>query len=141
MSPAALREVLLPTNPASSTTEWFVSTLISCALVRSSAVSADFTLPVRAASSVDSPVVRAELSVYRRAGLDPILWPRSAGSFPGYVFTDAPLKLPVAHFGLGHGSGAHAPDEYYVIESTNPKVQGFDGAVRSFVDYLHELAS
>ena len=59
---------------------------------------------------------------------------------PGYVFTGEPLKLASGHFGLGHGSGAHAPDEYYVIESTNPKVQGFDGAVMSFVEYLYELA-
>jgi acetylornithine deacetylase/succinyl-diaminopimelate desuccinylase-like protein len=50
------------------------------------------------------------------------------------------LKLPAGHFGLGHGSGAHAPDEYYVIESTNPKVQGMDGAVLSFAQYLYELA-
>ena len=49
-------------------------------------------------------------------------------------------SLASGHFGLGHGSGAHAPDEYYVIESTNPKVQGFDGAVMSFVEYLYELA-
>jgi hypothetical protein len=27
-----------------------------------------------------------------------------------------------------------------VIESSNPKVRGWDGAVRSFVDYLYELA-
>jgi len=45
------------------------------------------------------------------------------------------------HFGLGHGSGAHAPDEYFVIESSNPKVMGWDGAVRSYVDYLYELGS
>ena len=50
-------------------------------------------------------------------------------------------RLAAGHFGLGHGSGAHAPDEYYVIESTNPKVQGIDGAVRSYVEYLYELAS
>jgi len=56
------------------------------------------------------------------------------------VFTVQPLKLASGHFGLGHGSGAHAPDEYYVIESANPKVQGFDGAVLSFVQYLYELA-
>ena len=80
------------------------------------------------------------MAVYKRAGIDPLLWPRNAGSYPGYVFTDPPLKLAAAHFGLGHGSGAHAPDEYFVVESTNPKVSGFDGAVRSFVDYLHELA-
>ena len=91
-------------------------------------------------TSSDAAVIRAEMAVYRRAGLDPFLWPRNAGSYPGYVFTDAPLKLPSGHFGLGHGSGAHAPDEYLVIESSNPKVEGLDGAVRSFVDYLHELA-
>jgi acetylornithine deacetylase/succinyl-diaminopimelate desuccinylase-like protein len=91
-------------------------------------------------TSADAAVIRAETAVYKRAGLDPFLWPRNAGSYPGYVFTDAPLKLPSGHFGLGHGSGAHAPDEYFVIESSNPKVSGFDGAVRSFVDYLHELA-
>ena len=88
----------------------------------------------------DAQVIRAEMSVYRRAGLDPVLLPRNAGSYPGYVFTGEPLKLPAAHFGLGHGSGAHAPDEYFVIESSTPKVRGWDGAVRSFVDYLHELA-
>ena len=64
----------------------------------------------------------------------------NAGSYPGYVFTGEPVKLPAGHFGLGHGSGAHAPDEYYVIESANPKIQGFDGAVMSFVQYLYELA-
>ncbi len=91
-------------------------------------------------TSADAAVIRAEMAVYKRAGIDPLLWPRNAGSYPGYVFTDPPLTLGTAHFGLGHGSGAHAPDEYFVIESTNPKVSGFDGAVRSFVDYLHELA-
>ncbi len=89
----------------------------------------------------DSGLIRAQLSVYRRAGLDPVLWPRSAGSWPGYVFTGEPLRLPAGHFGLGHGSGAHAPDEYYVIESSNSKVQGMDGAALSFVEYLFELAT
>src|SRR6266536_5547628 len=81
----------------------------------------------------DAAVIRAQTAVYRRFGIDPILWPRNAGSWPGYVFTGEPLRLPAGHFGLGHGSGAHAPDEYYVIESTTPKIQGFDGATRSFV--------
>jgi len=48
--------------------------------------------------------------------------------------------LPASHFGLGHGNGAHAPDEYYLIESSNPKVQGMDGAVLSHIEYLYELA-
>ncbi|HMC58706.1 MAG TPA: M20/M25/M40 family metallo-hydrolase [Candidatus Solibacter sp.] len=87
-----------------------------------------------------SSLIQAQAAVYRRHGLDPVFWPRLAGSWPGYVFTGEPLKLPAGHFGLGHGSGAHAPDEYYVIESANPKVQGIDGAVRSQVEYLYELA-
>jgi len=85
-------------------------------------------------------VIRAEEAVYHRAGIDPILLPRNAGSWPGYVFTGEPLKLAASHFGLGHGNGAHAPDEYYVIESSNPKVQGIDGAVKSYVEYLFEVA-
>ena len=76
----------------------------------------------------------------KQAGIDPILWPRSAGSYPGYIFTGDPLNLASAHYGLGHGSGAHAPDEYFVIESSNPEVRGWDGAVLSYVEYLYELA-
>ena len=85
-------------------------------------------------------LIQAQMDVLRRVGLKPMLWPRNAGSYPGFVFTDPPLSLASGHFGLGHGSGAHAPDEYYVIESSNPAVRGYDGAVMSFVDYLHELA-
>lgn len=89
----------------------------------------------------DSLVVRAETTVYQRLGIDPILWPRTAGSWPGYVFTGPPLRLPAVQFGLGHGGGAHAPNEYYVIDSTNPRIAGLDGAVRSHVEYVYELAS
>ncbi|HYW43642.1 MAG TPA: M20/M25/M40 family metallo-hydrolase [Bryobacteraceae bacterium] len=87
-----------------------------------------------------SSLIKAQAAVYRRNGLDPVFWPRLAGSWPGYGFTGEPLKLPAGHFGLGHGNGAHAPDEYYVIDSANPRIQGIDGAVRSQVEYLYELA-
>jgi len=89
----------------------------------------------------NSALIQAQAAVYRRNGIDPVFWPRLAGSWPGYVFTGEPLGLPAGHFGLGHGNGAHAPDEYLVIESANPKVQGFDGGVRSQVEYLYELAA
>jgi acetylornithine deacetylase/succinyl-diaminopimelate desuccinylase-like protein len=92
------------------------------------------------ATSKDSALIQEQLATYKNFGIDPLLWPRNAGSYPGYVFTGEPLKLAAGHFGLGHGSGAHAPDEYYVIESTNPKIQGIDGAVMSFVEYLYQLA-
>ncbi len=91
-------------------------------------------------TSKDAPLIQAQVAVLRRAGIEPVLWPRNAGSYPGFAFTDAPLRLASGHFGLGHGSGAHAPDEYYVIESSNPALQGFDGATMSFVEYLYELA-
>jgi acetylornithine deacetylase/succinyl-diaminopimelate desuccinylase-like protein len=91
-------------------------------------------------TDANSRLIQAQLAVLRRGGLDPLLWPRLAGSYPGFVFTQPPLSLPSGHFGLGHGGGAHAPDEFFVIESSNPKVQGFDGAVMSYVDYLYELS-
>jgi acetylornithine deacetylase/succinyl-diaminopimelate desuccinylase-like protein len=88
----------------------------------------------------DAPLIQAQLAVLRGRGHDPLLWPRNAGSYPGFAFTDPPLSLPSGHFGLGHGSGAHAPNEYFVIESENPKVEGFDGAALSYAEYLAALA-
>jgi acetylornithine deacetylase/succinyl-diaminopimelate desuccinylase-like protein len=89
---------------------------------------------------LSSELIQKQLATYRAYGIDPVLAPRLAGSYPGWVFTGAPLNLPAGHFGLGHGAGQHAPDEYYLIDSTNPKVTGYDDAVRSLVDYLYELA-
>ncbi|HET7536905.1 MAG TPA: peptidase dimerization domain-containing protein, partial [Candidatus Didemnitutus sp.] len=88
----------------------------------------------------DARLIQAEVAVLKRAGIEPVLWPRQAGSFPGFIFSEAPLNLATGHFGLGFGGGAHAPDEFYVIESTNPKVQGYDGAAASYVDLFYELA-
>ena len=87
-----------------------------------------------------SRLIQTQLATYRKLGAEPLLWPRAAGSWPGYLFTNAPLNLPAGHFGMGNGTGAHAPDEYYLIESTNPQVQGLDGAVASFVEYLYALS-
>jgi len=88
----------------------------------------------------DAKLVKGMMATYHQAGIDPLLWPRLAGSWPGVTFTGAPLKLAAGQFGLGHGAGAHAPDEYWLIESASPKVAGMDGAVRSFVDLFYALA-
>jgi acetylornithine deacetylase/succinyl-diaminopimelate desuccinylase-like protein len=88
----------------------------------------------------DSRLIQSQVAVYRAAGVEPVLWPRLAGSWPGYLFTGAPLNLPAGHFGLGHGARAHAPDEYYLIDSQNPKLSGYREAVKSYVDYLYQLA-
>jgi acetylornithine deacetylase/succinyl-diaminopimelate desuccinylase-like protein len=92
-------------------------------------------------TAADAPIIGAMLAVLRRGGIDPVLLPRLAGSYPGYVFTNPPVSLAAGHYGLGHGSGAHAPDEYFVIEPSNPQVSSWDGAVASHVAYLYELAS
>jgi acetylornithine deacetylase/succinyl-diaminopimelate desuccinylase-like protein len=94
--------------------------------------------PTQTAAS--APLIQKQIVTYRKLGLETPLWPRNAGSYPGWVFTGAPLKLASGHFGLGYGRGAHAPDEFYLIDSTNPRLKGYDEAARSFVDYLYELA-
>jgi acetylornithine deacetylase/succinyl-diaminopimelate desuccinylase-like protein len=91
-------------------------------------------------TSVDARLIKAESQVYRASGIEPIFWPRRGGSWPGYVFTGDPLKLAAGHFGLGHGQRAHAPDEYFLIESQNPKISGLNGAIKSYVDYLYAIA-
>ena len=88
----------------------------------------------------DSKLVQAMVATYRKSGVDPLVWPRLAGSWPGNTFTGAPLNLPAGIFGLGHGAGAHAPDEYWLVESANPKVAGMDGSARSFVELFYALA-
>jgi acetylornithine deacetylase/succinyl-diaminopimelate desuccinylase-like protein len=91
-------------------------------------------------TSADSGLIQSQLAVLRSRGIDPLLWPRNAGSYPGFAFTDAPLSLPSGHFGFGYGTGAHAPDEYFVIDSANKNIDGIDGAVLSHVEYFYALA-
>jgi acetylornithine deacetylase/succinyl-diaminopimelate desuccinylase-like protein len=91
-------------------------------------------------TAADALLVQRQVAVYKARGLEPRLWPRNAGSYPGWVFTDPPLRLASGHFGLGHGSGAHAPDEYFLVESADPRLSGLDEAVMSYVEYLYELA-
>lgn len=91
-------------------------------------------------TAADAALIQAQLAVLRGRGMAPLLWPRNAGSYPGFAFTDPPLNLPAGHFGLGHGNGAHAPNEFFVIESTNKNLDGFDGAALSYVEYFYELA-
>jgi acetylornithine deacetylase/succinyl-diaminopimelate desuccinylase-like protein len=89
----------------------------------------------------NSSLIRASTAVYESEGLPVGLSPRLAGSWPGYIFTGPPVNLPGGHFGTGHGSRAHAPDEYYVIESSNPAVHGMTEATLSYVRHLYALAA
>ena len=89
----------------------------------------------------NSRLIRAELASYRAMGVEATLNPRLAGSWPGATFTAPPVSIPAGHFGLGHGSGAHAPDEYYVVDSVNPKVAGITEATMGYVEMLYQLAA
>ncbi len=46
-----------------------------------------------------------------------------------------------SHFGMGYGTGAHAPDEFMLIESTNPAIAGMDDAALSYVQFLYQVAA
>ena len=89
----------------------------------------------------DSRLIKTMLATYARAGVRATLNPRIAGSWPGATFTAPPVSIPAGHFGMGHGSGAHAPDEYYLIESSNPKVAGLVEATMGYADFLYQLAA
>ncbi len=41
----------------------------------------------------DSPLIKAELATYKKAGVATTVYPRLAGSWPGYVFTSQPVGL------------------------------------------------
>lgn len=88
----------------------------------------------------NSLLIRTEKAAFDKAGIQYRLNPRSPGSWPGVVFTGAPLKMAAGQFGIGRGSGAHAPNEWYLVESTNPKIAGLDESAMFYVDYLYELA-
>jgi acetylornithine deacetylase/succinyl-diaminopimelate desuccinylase-like protein len=87
-----------------------------------------------------SLLVQSQIAALKKAGIEYSLLPRSAGSWPGVTFTGAPLNLPAVGFGIGIGGGAHAPDEWFLIDSKDPKLAGLDESTMFFVDYLYEFA-
>lgn len=90
-------------------------------------------------TSVKAPAVQAALSVYKHYGVEPMIWPRAAGSSPQAQFTRPPLSQPAVWAGLGHGGRAHSTDEYIVIEG-NDKVAGIVRAEQSYADILYAYA-
>ncbi len=88
----------------------------------------------------DSALIRAQKRLFDEIGVPYTIRPRNAGSWPGVVFNGAPLNLPASQFGLSRGGGQHAPNEWFLIESSDPKIYGLDQATMAFVDYLYVLA-
>jgi len=93
-----------------------------------------------AQTSVETKLVQATIGTYNKYGLPLDVSPRLAGSAPYYVFTDT-LKLPMVSAGIGYGAGAHAPNEFMVIDpKPGSKVAGLVEAETFYVDLLHALA-
>lgn len=88
----------------------------------------------------NSALIKAEVAVLNAAGIESTLYPRSAGSWPGVIFTGPPLKMAAGQFGIGRGGGAHAPDEWFLVESSNPKLAGIDEQAILYADFLYAVA-
>ena len=88
----------------------------------------------------NSALIKAEQATLASAKIPMTMSARSAGSWPGVVFTGPPLNMAAGQFGAGRGGGAHAPDEWLLIDSTNPKTAGIDGQAILYADFLYEVA-
>ncbi|MBM6594028.1 M20/M25/M40 family metallo-hydrolase [Microvirga pudoricolor] len=73
------------------------------------------------ASSTEAgePVVRALADACRAHGADLRIYPLHAGAAPMHLFSQV-LGLPYAFGGLGHGAGAHGPNEYVMADAIVP---------------------
>ncbi len=93
-----------------------------------------------AQTSVNTPLVQAAIGVYNKYGMTPSMSPRLAGSAPYYVFTET-LRLPLIAGGIGYGSGAHAPNEFMVVEpAAGSRIGGLAQIEKFYVDLLYALA-
>jgi acetylornithine deacetylase/succinyl-diaminopimelate desuccinylase-like protein len=93
-----------------------------------------------AQTSVEAPLVQAAIAAYNKHGLTPGVAPRTFGSAPYHVFTER-LRLPMISGGIGHGSGAHAPNEYMVLEpAPGSGIADLAQVEKFYVDLLHALA-
>jgi acetylornithine deacetylase/succinyl-diaminopimelate desuccinylase-like protein len=91
-------------------------------------------------SPEDNVIVQAGMATLQMAGMPYSVHPRRAGSWPGVNFTGPPLEMAAGHFGVGRGGGAHAPDEWLLIDSSDPKVAGYEQQAVMFAEYLYEVA-
>lgn len=91
-------------------------------------------------TSVSDPFVQASLAVYNKHGEKVAVRPWLSGSAPFYVFTER-LNLPLVFSSPGHGNGAHAPNEYMLIEAPEDSaLSGLAEVEKYYVDLLYALA-
>jgi acetylornithine deacetylase/succinyl-diaminopimelate desuccinylase-like protein len=61
------------------------------------------------------------------------------GYWPAYLFSGDPISLPIGGGSVGSGGGAHAANEFYVIEGAK-KTYGMAGAEKSVATVLYNYA-
>jgi acetylornithine deacetylase/succinyl-diaminopimelate desuccinylase-like protein len=76
----------------------------------------------------DEPVVAALIGACRQHTEHVQIFPIHAGAAPMHVFSDV-IGIPYAFGGVGHGAGAHGPNEYIMLEDIVP----FMKSVASFL--------
>ncbi len=82
-------------------------------------------------TSVNSLPAQAAIKACQDLGFEPQVWPRIAGGAPFSLFTQL-LGIPMSIAGLGHGGGAHIPNEYATVEG----LRLCEKALASFVSHF-----
>jgi len=100
--------------------------------------------------SYDTDIARAMTQMYDQFNIphsQPSLTPTILGGYwPAYLFSNqevgqrvAPVSMPIGMGGAGHGGGAHAANEFMVIEGAG-KVYGYAGAEKSHAAIFYNFA-
>jgi acetylornithine deacetylase/succinyl-diaminopimelate desuccinylase-like protein len=100
--------------------------------------------------SYDTDIARAMNTTYEIFGIPhskPAEYATILGGYwPAYLFANqevgqkvAPVSMPIAIGGAGHGGNAHAANEYYVIEGAG-KVYGMAGAEKAAATIIYNFA-
>lgn len=89
---------------------------------------------------VTEPMVANVIGVLNKYGATPRVTPWVAGSAPFYHFTRT-LDLPFVSGSLGHGAGAHAPDEYMLVEpAPGTRAAGLADVEKAYADIVYALS-
>src|SRR5262249_5418423 len=101
--------------------------------------------------SYDTDIARAMTQMYDQFNIphgQPSTEPTILGGYwPAYLFSNeevgqkvAPVSMPIGMGGAGHGGGAHAANEFYVLEGAG-KVYGMAGAEKAQAAIFYNFAA
>jgi len=101
--------------------------------------------------SYDTDIARAMTQMYEQFNIphgEPAQYATILGGYwPSYLFSNqdvgervAPVSMPIGMGGAGHGGGAHAANEFYVLEGAG-KVYGMAGAEKAQAAIFYNFAA